>query len=103
MPKTVFVLLLQACSSQPARSPGCNPTLSASAPSRPLILAGAPAAEKSIHHGHPPPLHLWWARRPLAACREAEQGIDPGVEAVSHLPHFPAKIPDLLERLLANL
>ena len=25
--------------------------------------------EKSIHHGHPSTLHLWWARRPLAACR----------------------------------
>jgi putative DNA methylase len=27
------------------------------------------AREKSIHHGHPSTLHLWWARRPLAACR----------------------------------
>ena len=25
--------------------------------------------EKSIRHGHPSTLHLWWARRPLAACR----------------------------------
>jgi putative DNA methylase len=25
--------------------------------------------EKSICHGHPSTLHLWWARRPLAACR----------------------------------
>src|SRR2546421_10664329 len=25
--------------------------------------------EKSISHGHPSTLHLWWARRPLAACR----------------------------------
>ena len=29
----------------------------------------AAAAEKSIRHGHPSTLHLWWARRPLAACR----------------------------------
>ena len=28
-----------------------------------------PAREKSIRHGHPSTLHLWWARRPLAACR----------------------------------
>ena len=27
------------------------------------------AREKSIRHGHPSTLHLWWARRPLAACR----------------------------------
>jgi putative DNA methylase len=25
------------------------------------------AREKSIRHGHPWALHLWWARRPLAA------------------------------------
>jgi len=25
--------------------------------------------EKSLRHGHPSTLHLWWARRPLAACR----------------------------------
>lgn len=29
----------------------------------------ASAHEKSIRHGHPSTLHLWWARRPLAACR----------------------------------
>jgi len=29
----------------------------------------ASAREKSIRHGHPSTLHLWWARRPLAACR----------------------------------
>ena len=27
------------------------------------------AREKSLRHGHPSTLHLWWARRPLAACR----------------------------------
>jgi putative DNA methylase len=27
------------------------------------------AREKSIRYGHPSTLHLWWARRPLAACR----------------------------------
>ena len=29
----------------------------------------ASGKEKSIRHGHPSTLHLWWARRPLAACR----------------------------------
>jgi putative DNA methylase len=27
------------------------------------------AREKSIRHGHPSTMHLWWARRPLATCR----------------------------------
>ncbi|MCS6793650.1 MAG: DUF1156 domain-containing protein [Oscillatoriaceae bacterium SKW80] len=27
------------------------------------------AREKALRHGHPSTLHLWWARRPLAACR----------------------------------
>src|SRR6184192_2931374 len=27
------------------------------------------AREKSIRHGHPSTIHMWWARRPLAACR----------------------------------
>ena len=29
----------------------------------------ASAKEKSIRHGHPSTLHLWWARRPLATAR----------------------------------
>jgi len=39
------------------------------------------AREKSIRHGHPSTLHLWWARRPLAACRAvlfAQLVDDPG-------------------------
>jgi len=39
------------------------------------------AREKSIRHGHPSTLHLWWARRPLAACRAvifAQMVDDPG-------------------------
>jgi len=36
----------------------------------PLVAINKEAArEKSIRHGHPSTLHLWWARRPLAACR----------------------------------
>ena len=36
--------------------------------------------EKSIRHGHISTLHIWWARRPLAACRAvicASLWIDP--------------------------
>ena len=33
------------------------------------VINAASAKEKSIRHGHPSTLHLWWARRPLAACR----------------------------------
>lgn len=32
-------------------------------------INAASAREKSIRHGHPSTLHLWWARRPLAAAR----------------------------------
>ncbi|PYC05056.1 hypothetical protein DMX04_04465 [Pseudomonas koreensis] len=43
----------------------------------------ASAREKSIRHGHPSTLHLWWARRPLAAARAvifAQMVNDPGYE-----------------------
>lgn len=32
-------------------------------------INAASSREKSMRHGHPSSLHLWWARRPLAACR----------------------------------
>jgi putative DNA methylase len=41
------------------------------------------AREKSIRHGHPSTLHLWWARRPLAAARAvifAQMVNDPGYD-----------------------
>jgi len=43
----------------------------------------ASAREKSIRHGHPSTLHLWWARRPLAAARAvlfSQLVNDPGYE-----------------------
>ncbi len=46
--------------------------------------------EKSIRHGHPSTLHLWWARRPLAACRAvifASLVDDPS----SHPENFPTE------------
>ena len=33
------------------------------------VISRESAREKSIRHGHPSTLHLWWARRPLAAAR----------------------------------
>ena len=47
--------------------------------------------EKSIRHGHPSTLHLWWARRPLAACRAMLMALllpDPGDQ------HCPAEFKD---------
>ena len=34
------------------------------------------AREKSIRHGHPSTLHLWWARRPLASSRASLLCVD---------------------------
>lgn len=47
------------------------------------VINVASAREKSIRHGHPSTLHLWWARRPLAAARAvifAQMVNDPGYE-----------------------
>jgi putative DNA methylase len=46
-------------------------------------INAAAGREKSIRHGHPSTLHLWWARRPLAAARAvlfAQLVNDPGYE-----------------------
>lgn len=58
----------------------------------------ASAREKSIRHGHPSTLHLWWARRPLAACRAvlfASIVDDPS----SNLEKFPTEEAQEKERL----
>ncbi len=54
------------------------------------MINAASAREKSIRHGHPSTLHLWWARRPLAACRAvlfAQLVDDPS----SHPEKFPTQ------------
>lgn len=76
-----------------------------SAPKRKLIEVGIPlktineesAREKSIRHGHPSTLHLWWARRPLAAARAvlfAQLVDDPS----SHPEKFPTDEAVAVER-----
>lgn len=55
------------------------------------------AREKSIRHGHPSTLHLWWARRPLAAARAvlfAQLVDDPS----SHPEEFPTEEDQRVER-----
>jgi putative DNA methylase len=51
----------------PAQSPVRKKLIEVSIPLE--AINAASAREKSIRHGHPSTLHLWWARRPLAACR----------------------------------
>lgn len=74
-------------------------------PKRKLIEVGIPlktineesAREKSIRHGHPSTLHLWWARRPLAAARAvlfAQLVDDPS----SHPEKFPTDEDVAIER-----
>jgi putative DNA methylase len=88
----------------------------AAPPKRKLIEVALPleainresAREKSIRHGHPSTLHLWWARRPLAAARAvlfAQLVDDPS----SHPDRFPTeetqraerqRLHDIIERLV---
>ena len=53
----------------------------------------ASAREKSIRHGHPSTLHLWWARRPLAAARAVifAQMVDDPSEYVDVLLSDPTR------------
>lgn len=57
----------------------------------------ASAREKSIRHGHPSTLHLWWARRPLAAARAVifAQMVD---DPASHPEKFPTEQEQECER-----
>src|SRR5256712_2002360 len=58
----------------------------------------ASAREKSIRHGHPSTLHLWWSRKPLATCRAvlfASLVDDPS----AHPEEFPTEQDQDRERL----
>ncbi len=68
------------------------------------VVSKHAAREKSIRHGHPSTLHLWWARRPLASSRAVLLGLlwpDPGdplcppkfkVAAREFLPRVQGKV-----------
>src|SRR5579875_1902499 len=61
------------------------------------VVSKHSAREKSIRHGHPSTLHLWWARRPLAACRAMLMALllpDP-----CH-PHCPTEFKSRARRIL---
>ena len=68
------------------------------------VVSKHAAREKSIRHGHPSTLHLWWARRPLAACRAMLLGLllpDPEDE---HCPEdFKKRARELLSQLLREI
>ena len=77
----------------------------AATPKRKLIEVALPleainrasVREKSIRHGHPSTLHLWWSRKPLATCRAvlfAQLVDDPS----SHPERFPTEAAVKTER-----
>ncbi|MCV7527923.1 DUF1156 domain-containing protein [Micrococcus luteus] len=82
-----------------------SPAGAVAVPRRKLIEVSLPledinresAREKSIRHGHPSTLHLWWARRPLASARAvlfAQLVDDPS----SHPDRFPTEEDQRRER-----
>ena len=73
-----YLLILRRCGMLKPLSILCKRLLVPAMPYRKKLIEVAlpleainmeSAREKSIRHGHLSTLHLWWARRPLAACR----------------------------------
>ena len=76
----------------------------------------AAAREKSIRHGHPSTLHLWWARRPLAAARAVifaqlvhdpedlwrcqNPGVEPNPQVTGHWTKARARLFKIIEDLV---
>ncbi|MCS3643825.1 DUF1156 domain-containing protein [Salinibacter ruber] len=61
-------------------------------------ISEASAREKNIRHGHPSTLHIWWARRPLAASRATTLAAlldDPG----PHEPEERRELKDLIKEI----
>jgi adenine-specific DNA methylase len=68
------------------------------------VVSKHAAREKSIRHGHPSTLHLWWARRPLAACRAMLLGLllpDPGDASCPE--EFKVRARELLPRVQGHV
>ena len=79
-------------------------------------INAACAREKSIRHGHPSTLHLWWARRPLAAARAVifsqlvhdpedlwrcqNPGMEPNPQVKGHWTKARAKLFTIIEELV---
>ncbi len=64
------------------------------------VVSKHAAREKSIRHGHPSTLHLWWARRPLAACRAVLLGLLLPDPCDPHCPEaFKTKVRELLPKV----
>lgn len=67
------------------------------------VVSKHSAREKSIRHGHPSTLHLWWARRPLAACRAMLLGLLLPDPCDPHCPEdFKIKAREVLPRVQGN-
>jgi putative DNA methylase len=72
------------------------------------VINAESAREKSIRHGHPSTLHLWWARRPLAACRAVifASLVDDPVDCLDEFPTEDSqrverqRLHDLIKRLV---
>lgn len=61
------------------------------------VVSKHAAREKSIRHGHPSTLHLWWARRPLASSRAVLLGLLLPDSCDPHCPEeFKSKARELL-------
>ena len=79
-------------------------------------INAACAREKSIRHGHPSTLHMWWARRPLAAARAVifsqlvhdpedlwrvqNPGIEPNAQVKGHWTKARARLFTIIEDLV---
>jgi putative DNA methylase len=79
-------------------------------------INAAAAREKSIRHGHPSTLHLWWARRPLAAARAVifaqlvhdpedlwrcqNPGVEPNAQVRGHWTKARARLFSIIEELV---
>jgi len=79
-------------------------------------INAACAREKSIRHGHPSTLHLWWARRPLAAARAVifsqlihdpedlwrcqNPGVEPKPQVKGHWTKARARLFSIIEELV---